>query len=123
MAEPKVTLKKPSEQVVAQALQEIKITDSTGRNYVLRKPGVLAQFRLVEALGDTAANQTYMRMVLPLLFVASIDDEQLLPPIKKPQVEALIQRLGDEGIEAVLKGVADNFGAPDPEADKAAIKN
>ena len=46
-----------------------------GRTIGLKKPAVLAQFRLVEVLGESAANDVHMGMVLPLMFVVSIDDQ------------------------------------------------
>lgn len=114
----------PTAQIVAKAQSEVVLPpDDKGRVFTLRKPGALAQFRLVEALGDTASNQTYMGMVLPLIYLAKIDGEDVLPPISKREVEALIQRLDDEGIAALHAGVRDNYGTRDAEADKAALKN
>jgi len=111
----------PSEQVVAKAA-DIIVTDSAGRAIKLKKPGVLAQFRLVEIMGDTAKNQVYMGMVLPLIYVTAIDGEPVFQPTSKLQVEALIQRLDEHGIDAVMEGVNANFGALNPDADKEALK-
>jgi len=111
-----------SEELVAQARSEFDVTDSAGRSIKLRKPGVLAQYRLVEALGDAAQNTVYMSMVLPLIYVASIDGNPVRTQ-NKVQIEALIQQLDEHGIKAVMEGVQENFGSPDPEADKAALKN
>lgn len=112
----------PSQQILAKAAESFTITDSKGRGIVLKKPGVLAQFRLVEALGDTASNQVYMRMVLPLIYVTEIDGQHATAPTKKIEIEALIQRLDEHGIAAVMDGVSQHFGESDPEADKTAIK-
>lgn len=113
----------PSEQLIAKAAAEVTITDSRGRRILLKKPGVLAQFRLVEAIGDLAQNRTYMAMVLPLIYVASIDDAIVPPMSQKSHVEALIGRLDEDGIAAVAEGIAANFGVQTPEEDKAALKN
>lgn len=126
MSEPvKVTLNSntPSEQAIARANTEESITDSRGRSIKLKKPGVLAQFRLIEILGDTAKNEVYMSMVLPLIFVTEIDGDAIFPPTRKSEVEALIQRLDEDGVAAVHAGVIQKFGASDPEADRAALKN
>jgi hypothetical protein len=122
MGEPKVTLKKPSEEAIEKAAAEVTVTDARGRVFTLRKPGVLAQFRLVEALGDTAKNQTYMGMVLPVIFVAAIDGEPVMTPSSKLQVEALIQRLDEDGLSVIGAAVASNFGNSDPDADRATLK-
>lgn len=110
-------------QAVAKAQVTSEVIDDSGRIIKLRKPGVLAQFRLIEALGDTAQNQVYMAMVLPLIFVTEIDDDPVVPPTRKSEVEALIQRLDEHGIAAVQAGVQEHFGASTPEQDKAALKN
>jgi hypothetical protein len=79
---------------------------------------VLAQYRLIEMLGESASNEVYMNMILPLLFVSAIDGEPVLIG-KKSELEALIQRLDAEGISAVIAGVQEHFGAlPDPKTDK-----
>ncbi len=113
----------PASQVVAKALVSAQVHDSTGRAITIRRPGVLAQFRLIEALGDTAKNEVYTRMALPLIYVAEIDGDALVPITRKSELEALIQRLDEAGIEAVMAGVAENFGTTDPEKDKADLKN
>lgn len=113
----------PSAELIAAAKREATVTDSLGRVIRLKKPAVLAQFRLVEALGETSKNQVYMGMVMPLIFVAQIDGEAVPAPTSKLQVEALIQRLSDEGVRAVMEAVNENFGTPNPDADQAALKN
>lgn len=114
----------PTQQVIAKANAETIVTDATGRVIKIKKPGVLAQYRLVEIVGAEAAkNDVYMSMVLPLIFVAEIDDKPLPQPRSKAEVDALIQRLDEDGIAAVMKGVQEAFGNADPEADKAALKN
>jgi hypothetical protein len=112
----------PTEQVLAKALETVSVPDSRGRMITLRKPGILAQYRLVEVAGDSASNETYMRMILPLIYVTEIDGDPITQPVNKKQLEALIQRLDEHGIEAVNIGAVKNWGAPNPDADKAEIK-
>jgi hypothetical protein len=112
----------PSAQVVAKQMAEVVVTDTAGRTIKLKKPGVLTQFRLVEMMGDSAKNQVYMGMILPIIYVTSIDGDPVFTPTSKMQVEALIQRLDEHGVEAVMAGVTANFGGADPEADKEALK-
>lgn len=113
---------KPSQEVVAAANAEVTVPDAKGRQIVLKKPGILAQFRLVELMGDSAKNVVYMNMILPLIFVTSIDGDPVAKSTKA-QIEALIQRLDDEGVEAVAEAVQKNWGKQDPGADQAALKN
>lgn len=112
-----------SEELIKKAQAEVVVIDEKGRAIKLKKPSVLAQFRLIEALGDTAKNQVYTAMVLPLIYIVGIDDEVLHPLNTKREIEALIQRLDEDGISAVSQGVMDNFAAQDPESDKTALKN
>lgn len=119
----KVTLKEsPTVQALAKADESHIVVDARGRTIKLKKPGVLAQYRLIEALGDSAANQTYMGMVLPLIYVTAVDDLVVNPPKLKMHVEALIQQLDEDGIAAIMEKVAEVWGKTDPEADKAELK-
>lgn len=112
----------PTDQVLAKSMETASVTDKRGRVIVLKKPGVLAQYRIIEVAGDSAKNEVYMSMVLPLIFVTEVDGDPILQPANKLQLEALISRLDEHGIEAVMAGVREHFGQPDPDADKAAIK-
>jgi hypothetical protein len=112
----------PTEQLVAAAAKEVEVKDAKGRVIKLRKPGILGQFRLVEMIGQSAQNATYLNMVTPLLFIVEIDGQPEGQPAKKSELEGLIQRLGEDGVEAVMKGVMENFGPRDVEEDRAALK-
>lgn len=130
MTEPTVTITEAgdaaqptaSEQLIRLAAAEVATTDPKGRRIVLRKPGVLSQFRLVEMLGDTASNKTYVNMVLPITYVGSIDGDPVSIGTKR-ELEALIQRLDEDGIVAVAQAVQENFGEQDTEANKESVKN
>ena len=112
----------PTEQVIAKASAEVAVTDARGRTIRLKKPGVLAQYRLIEILGESAKNEVYVGMVLPLIYVCEIDGDQVAQPNTKREVDGLIQRLDEDGIAAVMNGVQSHFGSVDPEADQAALK-
>lgn len=119
----KLTVNPPSAEVVAKASAEISVTDARGRVITLRKPGVLAQYRLIEILGDSAKNEVYWTMTFPLIFVTKIDGDAVSMPISKREVEALITRLDDEGVSAVVHGVQESFGQSSPGQDKEQLKN
>lgn len=111
-----------TQELIAAAAAEHVVVDSSGRVIKLRKPGILAQYRLIEALGESARNEIYVGMTMPVLFVAQID-EHALPPLRtKTEIEALIQRLDDHGMEAVMGGVKEHFGKADPDAEAESIK-
>lgn len=112
----------PSAQVIEKALAEVKVKDSSGRIFTLRKPGLLAHFRLVEACGELARNEVYLGMCRPLTYVTAIDDDPVFQPTNKTQIEALVTRIADHGFTAVMDGIIANYGVQDPEADKEALK-
>lgn len=72
--------------------------------------------------GQTARNDVYMQMILPLLYVYSINGADIAPLGSELEIEALIQRLGEGGVAAVIDGVQKNFGKADPEAQRDEIK-
>lgn len=121
---PKIAIDKaatPTEELIRQATKEEVVTDERGRQITLRKPGVLAQYRIVEAAGaEAAANQTYMQMVTPLIYVAKIDDDAVFLPKSKGEIEALLQRLDEEGLAAVFSWYMANVIGPTNDAIKAA---
>jgi hypothetical protein len=114
--------KTPTEQILQKAQEEFVVTDSKGRRITLKKPGVLAQYRLIEALGGSASNETLVAMTMPIIYVAAIDGDPVYMPAKRSDVDATITILGDEGLEAVMLGLKKHFPPSDPEADKAALK-
>ena len=112
-----------TEHLIKDALKDVVIPDKRGRKIKLVKPSALAQFRLVKVVGgEAAANQIYMNMILPLIFVAEIDGDQVLFPNNERELEALIQRLDEDGITAVALAVQEHWGDANAEADRTAIK-
>jgi len=126
----KVTLNEKPPAVEDQANQAVEsnggpviIPDSKGRRLKLEEPDILAPYRLVEIVGaESAENRVYMSMVFPLLYIAEIDGEPIFAPNSKRELEALIKRLGHEGIKALREGVEKNFGVKGEEARNAAVK-
>lgn len=99
----------PTEEIIKKSTGEVTIIDSNNRAIVLRKPNVLAQYKLVKVVGgDTAKNDIYMAMILPLIYVVSIDGAPVSINSEK-ELDAVILRLGEHGIEAVMKGLQEHF--------------
>lgn len=115
----------PTQEAIAAGTKTVEIEDkATKRKIVLRKPSVLAQYRLIETLGnERASNQTYVLMVMPLMYVVSIDDLPVPPMVKHSEIEALIQRLDESGVAAVSEAVLENWGqAKSPDETKDTLK-
>lgn len=100
----KVTINEtPAEQIIAKANETKIINDSRGRSIKIKNPGILAQYRLVKIIGaESAKNEVYVNMLVPLLWVTEIDGEAVGTPLSEREIEALIQRLGEEGISAII---------------------
>lgn len=114
--------KTPSEQVIEQSQSEMVVTDSRGRSITLKNPGVLAQYRLVKMIGAEAAkNEVYVNMMLPILWVVRIDDSAIHAPSSEREIEALISRLGEEGIASIVGHM--QAGSVDNKDDQELVKN
>jgi hypothetical protein len=99
---------------------DVQVTDARGRVLTLRKPNVLAQYRLVDMLGQKAENRVYLAMVLPMLYLYAIDGD-VANFANQRELEAIIQKLDEEGLEALNDGIGEHFrsGKPEEEADRA----
>jgi hypothetical protein len=114
----------PSDALVKKAAAEVTIQTPNGFAVTLKRPGVLSSFRLVKMLGDAARNVVYMNMVLPFTYITAIDGRAVAAPNTEREIEALITRLDEEGVAAVMNAVSENFGAQqDPEEAQAEVKN
>ncbi|MBR8182091.1 hypothetical protein KDW54_06720 [Burkholderia ambifaria] len=122
----KVTLNQteqtPSQQIVARAKAEVVTTDAKGREIKLRKPTALNKLRFVDAMDESSGNPMWRGMVAPLMYVHSIDGDAVLMPSTKREIEALYQRLDEEGIEAIAAALPGNFGLANTEVDEEAAK-
>lgn len=100
------------------------VTDARGRKLTIRKPGPLAQYRLVKNVGpEAAANQTYMQMIQPLIYLAAIDGDPVHLPASDREVEALIQRLDDDGLTALMSWYMVHVIQPMQDAIEAAKRD
>lgn len=115
----------PSQEIIRDANRTVEVRDKLGRTLTLKRPGVLAQFRLIELVGpETAKNDVYMGMALPLFWLVKLNGEDIYPPQTKAELEVLIQRVEEEGIEAIVLGIAEHFEKRGTDADpKDQLKN
>ena len=90
-----------SEKIVAAAARTSEVRDTLGRRLVLRQLNAVDRLRLFKALGPSLSeNAAYLGLALIAVSVSSLADVPLPAPGSEAQLEALVARLGDEGLEA-----------------------
>jgi hypothetical protein len=88
---------------MSDATPPVVLTDAKGRKLTLRKITVLEQVRMLRAIGPAQSeNQPYFQMVECACMVAQIDELPMMMPNNEQQIDAVISRLGDEGMSAVM---------------------
>lgn len=124
MADPKLTITQTGADEAAPTASKPNppdiATDALGHTYTLKKPSILEQYRFVRFIGDVS--DRYMSMVAPLVWIRSIDGDPIGFPNNQRELDALIQRLGDEGVEAVMVAVV-KLAEGLPSVDESALKN
>ena len=74
----------------------------------VRRPGALDRLRLFKAVGPVLAqNDRYVGYGMLAMCVVSVDGVPVPQPANEGQLEALVQRLGDAGMVAVGRELAD----------------
>ncbi|MGI4793140.1 MAG: hypothetical protein ACRYG8_03460 [Janthinobacterium lividum] len=78
------------------------LTDSRGRKLTVKDLSAIEQMRLLRAIGpDQSMNQPYVMAVQAAASVASIDGVPCPKPNSERQIDAMVERLGDEGLAVV----------------------
>lgn len=100
-------------------------TDSRGRKIAIKKLSPLDRMRLFKLLGaDGSQNPMLFGYAALAASVTSIDGVTEHMPTSEAQLYALVERLGDEGLDAIAEAHREHFGAgEDNDADRDAIKN
>lgn len=116
----------PSQTIVAAAARVAEVVDARNRRIKIRKLNALDRMRLLEAIGATGSEiPQYLGYAVLAASVVSIDGSVESPPATKKQLEAMVQRLDDEGLNAVALGYKEHFGfgGPEDDGDPVKIKN
>ena len=96
----------PTEIVLRQAEEPKRTTDSSGRTLTLRRLNALEKLRLLKAAGPVLAdNQAWMAVALLAASVTAIQDVPIPMPVSEGQIEALVARLGDPGLDAIAESL------------------
>ena len=102
----------PSETIIASPASAQVLTDDNGRKLALRRMTVLDKLRLFRAAGpQLSQNGPWLGIALLACSITEIDDVPVPMPVNEQQIEALVARLGDEGIAAAARAMSI---APEP---------
>jgi hypothetical protein len=108
----------PTDTIVKAASQVHFVTDSLGRKIGVQKPSALKRYRVLKMLGgENSTNQQVVGYAMLTCCVTELNGEPLGMPNSERQIEALIERLGDEGFDAIGKCLAEQFGVVADDAD------
>ena len=100
----KVTSEKvltPSEEIINSKNILHEITDERGRSITLKQPKLVDQYKFIRVLGKDSENAVFAQIVTPLLWVKSIDDVPFSMPSSLNEIWAAVDRLDEEGIDAI----------------------
>jgi hypothetical protein len=110
----------PSSRLVAAAQAPIEVVDAQGRRLSLRRMTALDKLRLFKAAGPTLSqNRAWLGMAVLACAVTAIDDVPVPPLVSEGQIEAMVQRLGDNGVAAIGNALERDRA----DIDKDIIKN
>lgn len=113
----------PSQAIVRSANEVVTVTDANGRSIGIKRLGPVERMRMFKVIGgEQAKNDAYLGIAALAFLVRSIDGDTINQPTSELQLEGLVQRLGDDGLNAVGQGVVDHFQETQEESTEA-LKN
>lgn len=97
------------------------ITDAKGRKFTTRKLKVLDQIKLLRAIGPAqSGNEPYVQIVMMAAGVAEIDGVPCPVITNERQIDATIDKIGDEGFAALMVDMRKQVEALNAAAEAAA---
>lgn len=105
----------PTASLLAAANEQLSATDRTGRTITARHLNALDKLRLLKAAGPVLSdNQAWLGVAMLAASVVEIDSVPVPMPASEKQIEALVSKLGDAGLDAVaaVLSVSDDTGPP-----------
>lgn len=110
----------PSQQIVADATRVVYVTDTRGRIFGIRKVTTSIRRRVSLAVsGENQSKPLYIGQVMLAAAVCEIDGTMISLPQNDIQFGALIDRIDDEGFDAVGIAYQENFLPKEGEPSKA----
>lgn len=96
------------------------VTDDRGRILTVRTAGPRERMRLFKAIGpENSRNEPYVGTATLAYCVSEIDGDPVPVPANEVQIEALVERLGDDGINAVAQVMMERMGITEADIEAA----
>lgn len=95
----------PSQEVISSSRrQPATETDPTGRVFKVKYLTMLDKMRITRVLGaELSKNDSYTALASLAFTVIEIDGDAIAPPVSVREVEVLVERIGEEGAQAINK--------------------
>ncbi len=101
----------PSEQIIKQVWQSVELRDAHGRQIKLRQLTALDTLRLLKAAGPhLAQNQPWLSLATLAYSVSEIDSVPVPIPATESQIEALVEKLGEDALTMIADYLDRNHG-------------
>ena len=111
----------PAQAIVAAAAEVHRTTDKRGRSIGIRRLGVLERSRFLEMIGgENAQNSALMMLFVPAQLVVEIAGTAVRRPMTRRELDARLQELDEDGLDAVTALMAQVFGEAAEALDDAA---
>lgn len=99
-----------SQKIIADAATTVTVTDIDGREIEIRNLDATLKRRIYKALSaENQRKEQYLGMVFLAACVLKIDGEPVKFPSSELLFDALIDRLGDNGLDAIGAGANEHF--------------
>lgn len=99
-------MKDKNSNLVFSEIEGKEIVDAKNRRIRLKKPSMREQYFFKRALGDDASNMACYTHMLPIMYVAMIDDNPIKAPATFGECLVNLERLGEEGVLAVSQEIS-----------------
>jgi|GEM_PF-1318410 hypothetical protein len=102
----------PTNSILASAAESKVVKDELGRLLTVRRLTALDTLRLFKAAGpELAQNQAWLGIASLALSVIAVDDIPIPLPVNETQIESIVSRLGEEGLDAAADAFDSYRGA------------
>ena len=113
----------PSQSILKDAFAPVTVTDANGRTIAAARLKPSERFDIKRMMGAEAENRSMFEDIFLVSHCRSIDGERISKPASILQAKALMDRLQDEGLNALGQAFSVVYGFDKREAVEQTAKN